>query len=122
VRATAASWLDSNAGQLWPEAKGPGGRGFDWGALADPGEREGEARLRAQYLRANVAPSERYVLSLPGTGRYRLAPGESGFENLALAGDWTANGFNLGTIEAATISGRKAAQALCGEPVRIIGE
>ena len=39
-----------------------------------------EPRLDGQYLRANVDPSDRYVLSLPGTGRYRLRADASGYE------------------------------------------
>ena len=54
--------------------------------------RHGPDRLRGQYVRANLDPSDRYVQSLPGTGRYRLAPGRTGFANLAVAGDWTACG------------------------------
>ena len=54
----------------------------------------------------------RNVLSLPGTARFRLRPGDSGFTNLVLAGDWTRSGLNAGCIESATISGREAADAL----------
>ena len=72
------------------------------------------ADLDAQYWRANVDPSDRYVQSLPGTDRYRLRPDESGFENLVLAGDWTDCGLNAGCIEAAVLSGLEAANALLG--------
>ena len=70
--------------------------------------------LDAQYWRANVDPSDRYVQSLPGTDRYRLRPDESGFENLVLAGDWTDCGLNAGCIEAAVLSGLEAGNALLG--------
>ncbi len=68
----------------------------------------------AQYVRANVDPSDRYVQSLPGTDKYRLRPDESGFVNLVLAGDWTDCGLNAGCIEAAVLSGLQAANALLG--------
>jgi hypothetical protein len=40
----------------------------------------------SQYVRANIDPSERYVLSVPGTVHLRLESGNSGFANLFLAG------------------------------------
>jgi len=74
------------------------------------------------YFRANIDPSERYVLSVAGSTQHRLAPGASGFGNLYLAGDWTANGMNAGCVEAAAISGSLAARAISGMPERISGE
>ena len=69
-----------------------------------------------QYLRANIDPSERYVLSLPGTVQYRMAADGSGYENLILAGDWTKTDWNVGCIEAAVTSGINAAAAIEGKP------
>jgi uncharacterized protein with NAD-binding domain and iron-sulfur cluster len=78
--------------------------------------------LRASYVRANVAPSERYVQSLPGTEQYRLRPDESGYDNLVLAGDWTWTPLNSGCVEAATMSGLLAARAIMGSgPEGIVG-
>ena len=79
--------------------------------------------MGAQYFRANVQPTERYVQSLPRTAQYRLHPGDSKFENLYLAGDWTWNSFNAGCVESATISGMLAANGMCGSPPlkRIVG-
>ena len=115
VRDGAVAWLDTEAGHLWPRAvdKGPAG-GFDWSLLADPSAGRGVARFGSQYWRANVDPSERYVLSVPGSTRFRLPPGESGFANLYLAGDWTATRLSAGCIESAVESGRCAARAICG--------
>ena len=61
------------------------------------------------------------MLSVPGSQKHRIAPDESGFEGLVLAGDWTRTGYDLGCIEAATMSGLMAAKAL-GAPVSIVGE
>jgi uncharacterized protein with NAD-binding domain and iron-sulfur cluster len=75
-----------------------------------------------QYWRANTIGSERYVLTPAGSTKHRLAPGDSGFENLVLAGDWTRTPVNAGSVEAAVQSGRTAAAALiaaAGEPMRI---
>ena len=80
--------------------------------VAEHGRPEGPERLDTQYWRANTDPSDRYVQSLPGTDRYRLAPGRTGFSNLVVAGDWTDNGLNAGCVEGATRSGRLAAEAV----------
>jgi len=87
-----------------------------WWPGADAGGHLDESALRdgwpGQYARANVAPWERYVLSLPGTMSFRLAPGDSGFSNLFLAGDWTKNRVNGGSVEGAVDSGVAAAHAV----------
>jgi uncharacterized protein with NAD-binding domain and iron-sulfur cluster len=71
----------------------------------------------SRYERVNVEPTERYVQSLPGTGRWRLAADASGYENLVLAGDWIDNGHNAGCVEAAVLSGLEAANAVRGRPL-----
>ncbi|HEU4534307.1 MAG TPA: hypothetical protein VFS00_09325, partial [Polyangiaceae bacterium] len=79
--ASAATWLQGNVGALWPKAALPfEPAGLDWSRLVDTREPPGvgERRLESQYVRANFDPAERYVLSLPGTARYRLDPGGSG--------------------------------------------
>jgi hypothetical protein len=94
---------------------------FNWDLLADVKKRQGPARLDGQYLRANIDPSARYVLSPPDTMRFRLEPDGSGFDNLFLAGDWTFTPMNSGCVEAATMSGLRAASKLSGKPVHIYG-
>ncbi|SES15875.1 NAD(P)-binding Rossmann-like domain-containing protein [Pedococcus cremeus] len=110
VRHRLTRFLETEVGSLWPKANGR--NGFRWNLLWDDEGRCGPDRLAAQYLRANVDPSDRYVQSLPGTGRFRLAPGDTGFDNLVVAGDWTACGFDAGCLEAATRSGVLAARAV----------
>ena len=105
-----ARFLDAGAGGLWPATRGPAG--FRWEILHDPEGRAGEARLDAQVVRVNLEPSDRYTLTPPGSTRHRLAPGASGLANLALCGDWTDNGVNLGCIEAAVASGLQASRAI----------
>ena len=63
---------------------------------------------------ANVDPSDRYVQCSPGSDAHRLRADESGYDNLFLAGDWTDNGLNAGCIEAAVLSGLRAANAVLG--------
>ena len=116
VRATAAQFLRDDAGAIWPLAVRRYPSDFMWDRLFDPLDRHGDDRLAAQFVRANSDPSESYVLPLPGTGRFRLHPGDSGYKNLKLAGDWTECGINAGCVEAAVMSGMLAAQAVCGSP------
>lgn len=110
VRGVLTRFLDEEVGTLWPGAHDSDG--FRWEMLWDDQGRSGADRLSGQYFRANLDPSDRYVQSLPGSGRYRLAPGRTGFDNLAVAGDWTACGLDAGCLEAATRSGILAARAI----------
>ncbi|MBZ2209461.1 NAD(P)-binding protein [Massilia soli] len=112
--------LAQRIGDLWPSAMQAGG--FAWHWLSDPMQREGVARFDAQYWRANVDPSERYVLCAAGTAQYRLASDGAGFANLFLAGDWLKTGLDAGCIEAAVMGGMQASRAICGVPERIDGE
>ncbi len=115
VKENAEQFLRAQAGPIWPKAVTSPGGPLDWSLLAAPvGAPSGPARFATQYWRANVTPPERYVLTPSGSVSHRLAPGESGFENLILAGDWTRNGIDGGCVEAAVTSGLLAAQALLG--------
>ena len=112
AREEAVNFLDHLVGVHLPGAVTE--TGFAWHLLAGAnGERGGEA-LATQHLSVNVDPSDRYVLSIPGTDEYRLRPDESGFDNLVLAGDWTDSGLNSGCIEAAVLSGLQAANVIVG--------
>jgi hypothetical protein len=117
VGRTLTRFLDEEVGALWPAARDAGG--FRWELLWDDEGRTGPERLRGQYVRANLDPSDRYVQAMPGSGRYRLAPGATGFANLAVAGDWTACGFDAGCVEAATRSGVLAARAILSGAVAL---
>lgn len=75
-----------------------------------------DADVRSRYTRVNLDPTERYVLSVPGSTALRLKANESGFANVVLCGDWTDNGFNAGCVEAAVMGGLWAANALSGFP------
>jgi len=80
-------------------------------------------KFNQQYVRANIDPTERYVLSIPGGIKHRLHPWESGFDNLTLCGDWTYTGYNYGCAEGACISGQLASYTLIGypQPANIFG-
>jgi uncharacterized protein with NAD-binding domain and iron-sulfur cluster len=123
VRRNAIRFLNDHVHQLWPKAvSGPGK--FRWELLVDPSERRSvkapsqadETRFASQYWRANVNPTDRYVLALPGTLQYRISPLDNTYDNLTIAGDWTDCGFNEGCVEAAVMSGRLAAHAIAQLP------
>ena len=112
----AVRFLDRDALWLWPAARAERG-GFRWELLQHARAPDRDAHpFRSQYWRANVEPSDRYALSLPGSLRFRISPLDTGYDNLTVCGDWTACGFNEGCVEAATMSGRLAAHALAGTP------
>jgi uncharacterized protein with NAD-binding domain and iron-sulfur cluster len=119
ARHKGVTYLDRDAGTVWPKAISNGA--FDWGYLFDQHRHDGEARFDAQYWRANIEGSERYVTTYAGTVKHRLEAHESGFENVWLAGDWTDNGIDGGSVEAAVASGRLASRAICGSPKEVPG-
>jgi len=125
VRRDAIDFLNRHISQLWPRAVTRSGR-FRWELLMSPDRdcrAQGEERFRSQFYTANVNPTERYVLSTPGTQKYRISPLDNTYDNLTIAGDWTACGLDTGCVESAMISGRLAAHAISGYPAlpEIIG-
>jgi len=122
VRTNAIRFLSSDIRRLWPKTVGSNGD-FRWELLMDPCPKDTAPQASAdrsqfdtQYWIANVDPSERYVLSLPGTTRYRISPLDNTYDNLTIAGDWTSCGFDVGCVEAAVMSGKLAAHAISSFP------
>jgi hypothetical protein len=120
TRKSAITFLNRDVARLWPRARRESGE-FRWEVLAEPlantsPENADEQRFSTQFWTANVNPSDRYSLSLPGTLKYRISPLDDTFDNLTVAGDWTDSGFNEGCVEAAVMSGRLAAHALSKLP------
>lgn len=118
VRGNAVRFLDEELRHVWPGAMDASGR-FPWHLLVDavpaPGV-SGSDRIDGQFTKANVQPSDRYALSLPGSSAYRISPLDETYDNLTIAGDWTDCSFNAGCVEAAVMSGRLAAHALSLSP------
>jgi uncharacterized protein with NAD-binding domain and iron-sulfur cluster len=112
VRAQGARFLTRDVATLWPHGCDPLTRDLYWDHLVDPSGGVGEERLRWQFFRANVEPSERYVLSVPGSSARRIPPDATGFANLYAAGDWTSCTIDAGCVEAAVISGMVAANGI----------
>jgi uncharacterized protein with NAD-binding domain and iron-sulfur cluster len=111
VREACEKWLCAAGPRLWPRLFDEGGAP-SWDRLIAGSEANGQDRLHDQFFRANTLPSDRYTLTLPGTTAARIAPGDTDFENLIIAGDWTANGFDVGAVESTVMSGRLAARAI----------
>lgn len=115
----ASRWLQSQGPILFPNAFDQGGK-LKPGALHSAAEHDTVvlSALQQQYFRANIDPSERYVLSPPGNLRNRREAGDTCYNNLFFAGDWTkvAN-MNAGCVECAAMSGLDAAAAISGEPI-----
>jgi uncharacterized protein with NAD-binding domain and iron-sulfur cluster len=120
VKAHALTFLRDSASLLWPSAYDENGT-FRWDMLrdasGDPEIGSGEVRLDSQYWTANVNPSDRYVLAVPGSAKFRISPLDMSYANMTITGDWTACGLNEGCVEAAVMSGRLAANALAGVPL-----
>jgi uncharacterized protein with NAD-binding domain and iron-sulfur cluster len=121
VKRDAIRFLNRDVANLWPRASRSGA--FRWNLLMDPADPnrssrpDDESLFDTQYWTANVNPSDRYCLTLPGTIRYRISPLDYTYDNLTVAGDWTACGFNQGCVEAAVMSGRLAAHAISTLPL-----
>jgi uncharacterized protein with NAD-binding domain and iron-sulfur cluster len=118
AKANAIKLLGERIGALWSAA----GAGFPWQWLVDPLDAGGPARFDRQYWRANVEPSERYVLSVPGSAAVRLTSAGSGLANLFLAGDWLRTGLDAGCVEAAVMGGMQASRAISGYPADILAD
>ena len=111
--------LEEDIGHVWPNAMGKDG--FRWDLLVDPqgvksGRPKGRDRLASQFMMANVNPSDRYVLFVPNSARFRISPLDYDVSNMTIAGDWTECGLNVGCVESAFMSGRLAAHAISTEP------
>jgi uncharacterized protein with NAD-binding domain and iron-sulfur cluster len=115
----AQTFLYQSMPALWPGLVE--GNAIAWSKFIDLEGRSGEQRFGFQVVAANVGPNESYVVAWPGSLKYRARPDESGYQHLYLAGDWTRNGIEAGTVEGAVISGLKAAHAITGKGETIVG-
>ncbi|HET7793322.1 MAG TPA: acetoacetate decarboxylase family protein [Rhizobacter sp.] len=120
VKQAAIEQLKHHIHALWPAVSTV--NDFDWSCLIDMSGGAGEKRFDSQYWRANVDPSERYVLSVVNSTQYRLAADGTGFSNFYVTGDWIKTGINAGCVEAAVMAGMQASRAICGYPEVIAGE
>lgn len=103
-------FLQNNVQSIWPNSVQTSG--FNWGLLLNPDKTcQGPMTIESQYLRLNIQPTERYVLSVKGSTKYRLPAGKNGYSNLVITGDWIANSvLNAGCVESTVVSGIEAAK------------
>ncbi len=113
-------FLEDYSTSIWPDAHENEGNRFNYSTLI--GEQTRCENNEAIYFRANLEPTEQYVLAEKNTSQFRLKAEASGYQNVVITGDWINNGWNAGCIEATVISGLQAARAISGESYRIIGE
>jgi uncharacterized protein with NAD-binding domain and iron-sulfur cluster len=120
IRWSTVQYLRSLGGLLPLSARSPiDPRSFDFDLLVpfDNARRgRGVNQIDQQFFKANIDPNERYTLSVAGTVVDRPEAWGSKFDNLALAGDWIYNGYNVGSFEAAVMGGKLASLALTGAP------
>ena len=138
VREVAAKFVAGPLRNLWPklqcarpnefltrQRRVAHGREVPFEELPPPGavgnrqadEADDDEALASQFYRANVDPSERYVMSVANATGARLRADQAGFEGLVLTGDWISNGFNAGCVESAVMSGLQAANVVAGRPL-----
>lgn len=128
VKAQSIQFLQTTGGFMLPGATVAGRQGygdpfaFDFDLLhpvkpeTATTRKRGAQRFDDQYWRVNLSPSEHYVSTPPGSTKYRLPAHDTGFANLSIAGDWTENGLNVGSMEGSVRSGILAAEAVMGVP------
>lgn len=122
TEATSFRFLQTATYPLMPKAtslryRGYGDhRGMDFDILHSKKGTKGIDRMRGHYYRANVNPTDRYVLSVPGSGKTRIRNGKTGIDNLSVAGDWTYTGINAGCVEGTVMSGKLASESISKWP------
>ncbi len=122
VKEFARGFMDGPLFPIFPAAEDPRNAGhFNDEILVKCVDDPNQTAFDTQFFRANIDPTELYVLSVPGSAKHRLKSHDSDFANLYLAGDWTFTDLNIGCIEAAVISARMASRAICGRPDHIYG-
>ncbi len=96
--------------EVWPFATEHGH--FNWTMLTAPNKFRGEQRFDAQYWRANIDPSEQYVLAVVNTSQHRIRTDGAGFTNILFTGDWIKVNIAVGCVEAAANAGLQTAKVL----------
>ena len=117
----ALDYLNKLSKHIWPKLW-ENQTSFDFESLIDLKDGIGQDRFDRQYFRANIDPTELYVMSFTDSSPARIKTNETGYDNLLITGDWIDNGFNAGCVEATVMSGLQTARALSGEDFEIPGE
>jgi len=92
------------------------GGSFRWDLLCGRDGHLGADGIDTQFLRLPTSIRQTATCSVRrGSDAYRLRPDESGYDNLALAGDWTDNGLKRGLHRGGDDLGA------CRRPTRVLG-
>lgn len=119
VKSMAKEFFSAYAGHMWPKGATPQNPdGLDFNLLHGSGS--GDDRFNQQYFRANIEPTERYVISVPGSTSLRFRAKEPDFDNLFFVGDWTYTSISAGCVECAAMSGLHCAEAVSGKTLKIV--
>ena len=121
VKDTTKEYLQTLSAHLWPNASDEKGN-FKWDLLVDKDNAPGNKRFDSQWFRANIDPTELYVLSTTNSSKFRLKTNDTDFDNLLITGDWIDNGFNAGCVEASVMAGMQTARAILKQDFDIVGE
>jgi uncharacterized protein with NAD-binding domain and iron-sulfur cluster len=117
----ALDYVQTLTPHIWPGIA-PSVNNFDFSQLIDLKNGSGQERFQAQFFRANIDPTELYVMSFTNSTPSRLKTDDNGFANLYITGDWIECGLNAGCIEATVIAGLRTARAIMGADFPIPGE
>jgi uncharacterized protein with NAD-binding domain and iron-sulfur cluster len=117
----ALEFLRNLTQHIWPGISITPGS-FDFTQLTDLTNGGGEDRLKNQFFRANIDPTELYVMSFTNSSSSRLKTDQNGYHNLYITGDWIDNGFNAGCVEATVMAGLQTARSVSGQHFEIPGE
>jgi uncharacterized protein with NAD-binding domain and iron-sulfur cluster len=121
AKQNALNYVQKLTEHIWPKIW-ENKNSFDFDQLVDLKDESGEKRFDSQFFRANIDPTELYVMSFTNSSKHRIKTDETGYNNLFITGDWIDNGFNAGCIEATVMSGLQTARAVSGEDFEIPGE
>ena len=100
----------THARDIWPNSFEDGH--FNWTVLTGPDDLVGIRRFDSQFWRANIDPSERYVLSVVNSSYHRIRTDGTKLRNIYFTGDWIDTGINIGCVEGAVRGGLKTAEAV----------
>lgn len=117
----ALDYVQTLAPHIWPGIA-PANNQFDFSQLIDLQNGTGQQRFAAQFFRANIDPTELYVMSFTNSSPARLYTDKNGYNNLYITGDWIQCGLNAGCIEATVMAGLMTARAILGTNFPIPGE
>ena len=81
--------IEASVSKGWLHKNG----GFNFDTLVKSSDKEDNLDIDSIYYRANLEPTEQYVLAEKKTSKHRIKANETGYTNLVITGDWIDNGW-----------------------------